>query len=61
VPLHRPLVVAAWEIAIHGRQHSNTAEIRDDAGEVLARSTGVFVAIDPHRMFARYLRNANGG
>jgi uncharacterized protein (TIGR00369 family) len=60
VPLHRPLTVEAWEISVHGRQHRNTAEIRNQAGEVLARSTGVFVVIDPHQMFARYLRNADG-
>ncbi len=56
VPLGKPLVAESWEISVHGRQHVNAAEIRNDAGEVLAHSTGTFVAIDPHRMFARYVR-----
>ncbi len=60
VPLYRPLTAEAWEISVHGRQHVNTAEIKSEAGEVLARATGVFVAIDPEKMFARHLRNRNG-
>ncbi len=60
VPLHRPLTAVAWEISVHGREHVNAAEIRNEAGEVLARSTGTFVVVDPHRMFARYLRKADG-
>ncbi len=60
VPLHRTLLAEAWEISVHGRQHINAAEIKNEQGEVLARSTGTFVAVDPHKMFARYLRNADG-
>ncbi len=61
VPLYRSLTAVAWGVRVHGRQHVNAAEIRNESDVVLARSTGVFVAIDPHRMFARYLRNADGG
>ncbi len=60
VPLHRPLRAEAWEVRVHGRQHVNSAEIRNERGEVLARSTATFVAIDPRKMFARYLCNAGG-
>jgi hypothetical protein len=31
----------------------NVAEISNEKGEVLARSTGTFVAVDMSRMFAR--------
>jgi hypothetical protein len=30
------------------------AEISNAKGEVLARSTGTFIAIDPEKMFARH-------
>ncbi len=60
VPLNRQLLAEAWEISVHGRRHVNAAEIRNDTGEVLARSTGTFIAIDPQQMFARYLRDADG-
>ncbi len=60
VPLHRSLIAEAWEISVHGRQHVNAAEIRNEHGEVLARSTGTFIVIDPEKMFAHYLRNADG-
>ena len=32
-----------------------TLEILNEKGEVLARSEGLFIAIDPHRMFARFV------
>jgi hypothetical protein len=34
----------------------NVALILNDKGEVLARSRGLFIAIDPARMFAKHLR-----
>jgi uncharacterized protein (TIGR00369 family) len=55
VPLHKPLRVEGREVAVHGRQHINMAEIFDEKGEVLARSKGVFIAIDPEKMFAKYV------
>ncbi len=60
VPLHRWLIAEGWEVRVRGREHTNTAEIRNDQGQVLARSVGKFVAIDPHKLFARHLRNAGG-
>ncbi|HWR13617.1 MAG TPA: PaaI family thioesterase [Terriglobales bacterium] len=54
VPLGKWVVVEGWEERVHGREHHNAAEIRNDKGEVLARSTGKFIAVDPERMFRKY-------
>ncbi|MGA7629651.1 MAG: PaaI family thioesterase [Terriglobales bacterium] len=56
VPLHRPLRVESREVKVEGRKHINMAEILDEKGEVLARSHGLFIAIDPHRMFAKFAK-----
>ena len=58
VPLGKPLVAVAWEKSVRGRRHINMAEIRNQKGEVLARSQGTFIAVDPQRMFAKYLTKA---
>ena len=55
VPLRKPLRVESWELRVRGRRHINTAEILNGRGEVLARGTATFLAIDPIRMFARHL------
>ena len=55
VPLNKPLRVEARGVSVRGRRHSNAAEILNQRGEVLARSRGTFVAIDPHRMFAKFV------
>ena len=54
VPLNQPLRVESREVRVRGRQHVNMAEILNAKGEVLARSQGLFIAIDPKRMFARF-------
>jgi uncharacterized protein (TIGR00369 family) len=54
VPLDKPLTVTSREHKVEGREHTNIAEIRDAEGRVLARSSGVFVAVDPARMFAKF-------
>jgi hypothetical protein len=41
---------------VEGRRHTNIAEIRNDKDELLARSTGTFIAIDPEKMFAQLAR-----
>src|SRR6202140_5457410 len=56
VPLFKPLVVEGWEVRVNGRKHYRAAEIRNREGEVLASSTSKFIEVDPHRMFAKYLR-----
>ncbi|HEY1658604.1 MAG TPA: PaaI family thioesterase [Candidatus Sulfotelmatobacter sp.] len=55
VPLHKPLRVEGREIKKRGRTHVNAAEILNEKGEVLARSKGIFIAIDPEKMFAKYV------
>lgn len=56
VPLHQPITVEAYELRVRGRKHTNVAELRDRRGQLLARSTGLFIAIDPVKMFARHLK-----
>ncbi len=58
VPLGKPMVAVGWGKSVRGRRHINVAEIRNQKGEVLARSQGAFIAVDPHRMFAKYLTKA---
>src|SRR5246127_1378339 len=55
VPLNKPLRVESREVKVRGREHINMAEILNQKGEVLARGKGLFIAIDPHRMFAKYV------
>jgi uncharacterized protein (TIGR00369 family) len=55
VPLHKALRVEGRELQVEGRQHINTAEIVNEKGEVLARSKGIFIAIDPEKMFTKYV------
>lgn len=55
VPLNRPLRAESREIKVQGRHHTNSAEILNQKSEVLARSKGLFIAIDPHKMFAKFV------
>jgi uncharacterized protein (TIGR00369 family) len=55
VPLNKPLRVESREVRVKGREHVNMAEILNQKGEVLARSQGLFIAIDPHKMFAKFV------
>src|ERR1700722_2068846 len=50
----KPLRVEGRELEKRGRTHINTAEILNEDNEVLARSRGIFIAIDPEKMFAKY-------
>src|SRR5437016_2971101 len=45
VPLGQPLSVIGFERKVDGRKHTNAAEIVNAAGEVLARSEGLFIAV----------------
>lgn len=58
VPLLTPLVTEGWEVGVYGREHFRAAEIRNAKGEVLATGTGTFIEVDPARMFARFLKEA---
>jgi uncharacterized protein (TIGR00369 family) len=55
VPLQKQLRVESREVKVSGRKHINMAEILNERGEVLARSRGLFIAIDPERMFAKFV------
>ena len=55
VPLNKPLRVESWEVRVRGRYHTNVAEILNQKSEVLAHSKGLFIAIDPHKMFAKFV------
>jgi uncharacterized protein (TIGR00369 family) len=55
VPLRQPLRVESREVKVKGRKHINMAEILNEKGDVLARSQGLFIAIDPHKMFAKFV------
>lgn len=55
VPLNKPLRVESREVSVKGRRHINMAEILNKKDEVLARSQGLFIAIDPHKMFGKFV------
>ncbi len=55
VPLNKPLRVEGREVKVEGRKHINIAEILNEKDEVLARSKGVFIAIDPEKMFKKFV------
>lgn len=60
VPLGKTLIAEGREKYVRGREHINVAEIRNEAGLVLARSRGKFIAIDPVKMFKKHLKNNTG-
>src|SRR5215469_18904889 len=55
VPLNKPLRVESREVSVRGRKHINMAEILSQKGELLAKSKGLFIAIDPNKMFAKFV------
>jgi uncharacterized protein (TIGR00369 family) len=55
VPLNKLLRVESREVRVRGRRHINMAEILNSKNEVLARSRGLFIAIDPQKMFAKFV------
>ena len=57
VPLNQPLRVESREEKVDGREHINVAQILNEKGEVLARSRGLFLAIDPHKMFGKFIED----
>ncbi len=61
VPLGKPLIAEGREKYVRGREHINIAEIRNEEGTVLARSRGKFIAIDPEKMFNKYLKGKKTG
>jgi uncharacterized protein (TIGR00369 family) len=55
VPLNKALRVESREVRVRGRRHINMAEILNSQDQVLARSRGLFIAIDPQKIFAKYV------
>ena len=53
VPLYLPLRVESHELSKCGRRLTHIAEIFDESGNLLARSHGVFIVIDPEKVFGR--------
>ena len=56
VPLRKSLIAEGREQSVRGRKHVNVARILNEKGEVLAQSRGLFIAIDPAKLFAKHLR-----
>jgi len=46
---------ASITLSVNGREHINEAEIRNEKNEVLARSRGIFIAIDAEKMFGKFV------
>ena len=61
VPLGKKLTVTGREREVNGRTHINVAEITNENGEILARSTGTFIAVDVSRVFTRFMKMNKGG
>lgn len=61
VPLGKKLTVTGREREVNGRTHINVAEITNETGEILARSTGTFIAVDVSRVFALLMKTNKGG
>jgi len=55
VPLNQSLRVESREVKVKGRQHVNMAELLNEKSEVLARGRGLFIAIDPQKMFGKFV------
>jgi len=51
VPLSAKLRAIGWEVRQDGRKHFHAGEICALDGTVLARSEGLFVAVDAAKMF----------
>ncbi len=56
IPLGKVMMVTAQERQVDGRSHTNVGEITNEAGEVLARGTATFIAVDVRKMFAKFVK-----
>lgn len=55
VPLQQTLIAEGKSESHSGRHYWTVGEIRNEQGDVLARSKGLFVAIDPMEKFGKHL------
>jgi len=53
VPLNQLLRVESRELSKRGRRLTHIAEILDASDNLLARSRGIFIVIDPKKVFSR--------
>ncbi len=60
VPLGVKLLAVGWPVSQDGRKHFHAGEIRTPAGIVLARSDGLFIAINPVEMFRKHRHPLSG-
>lgn len=56
VPLMTPLELTGRHVDATGRKHRCEAEIRDSAGNVLARGKALFIAVDPATVLKQQLK-----
>ena len=55
VPLNQTLIAEGKPKSHRGRRYWTVAELRNQQGEVLARSKGLFIQIDPMAKFGKHL------
>ena len=53
VPLGQTVSIEARENRVSGRRRFREAEILDRSGEVLARGQGIFINVNPEKVFAK--------
>lgn len=53
VPLEKSLLIVARETNVKGRRRLREAEITNQKKEVMARGTGLFVTVNPEKVFAK--------
>jgi uncharacterized protein (TIGR00369 family) len=53
VPIGKTLRIEAHETGVHGRQRHRSASISNQKGDVLARGQGVFITVNPEKVFAK--------
>jgi uncharacterized protein (TIGR00369 family) len=51
VPLHQPLRLEARETGVEGRRRNRAAQLLSQNDEVLARGEGVFITVNPEKVF----------
>ncbi|HEY3927779.1 MAG TPA: PaaI family thioesterase [Candidatus Koribacter sp.] len=56
VPLQTTLIAEGSPRSHRGRRYWTVAELRNEQGDVLARSKGLFVSIDPMAKFGKHLQ-----
>ena len=61
VPLGVKLRAVGWAVRQEGRKHFMVGEIRTLSGDVLARSEGLFIAIDPAEMMRKHRERTAAG